>query len=164
MPTPGEHLATYLNDHLAGAEAALEVLETLQQHEDAAIARFAAELRPRIVEDRDELVRLMHAVDISPSRARRTVGWIGEKAAELKLALDDPSDSGLRTFERLEAIAPGIDGKRALWAALQTIARTVPALHDADFVRLARRADDQRAAVEARRLACASVAFAPAAG
>ena len=161
MPKSGEYLATYLNDHLTGAEAALELLETLEPHTDAAISMLATQLRPRIEEDRDELVRLMHAVDVSPSRARRAVGWIGEKTAELKLALDDPSDGGLRTLERLEALAIGIDGKRALWDALQTIARTIPALHEADYVRLARRAEEQRATVEARRLAYAKVAFTP---
>lgn len=160
MNTPREYLATYLNDHLAGAAAALEVLDALQNVDNSEFKRFAHELCVAIAEDRDELMRLMRTADIETSHVRRAVGWIGEKAAELKLTLDDPSDGGLRTFERLEVVALGIDGKRALWAVLQTISVVVPGLRDADYARLARRADDQRAAVEARRLECAKATFA----
>lgn len=114
MNTPREYLATYLNDHhLAGAAAALEVLDARHNVENPALERFAHELRAAIAEDRDELMRLMRAANIETSHVRRAVGWIGEKAAELKLTLDDPADGGLRTFERLEILALGIDGKKS---------------------------------------------------
>jgi hypothetical protein len=48
-----EHLATYLNDHLAGSVAALEVLEKLQAaYEGTELEQFCAELRNDIEADR----------------------------------------------------------------------------------------------------------------
>ena len=159
MNSPDAHLAVYLNDHLAGAAAALEILDSFQHSENPGLEKFATSLRAAILEDRDELTRLMAAAGIAASPVRRAFGWVAEKTAELKLKVDDPADSGLRTFELLEIVALGIDGKRALWAVLRSIAEVVPALRSADYSLLARRADDQRATVEARRLEWASGAF-----
>lgn len=156
------HLAVYLNDHLAGAAAALEMLDTLKAHDDADLKKFATELQLAIAEDRNELIRLMHASSIAISSVRHAVGWIGEKATELKLRLDNPSDDGLRTFELLELIALGIEGKRALWAVLHMVSAHLAALRGADYTRLEGRADHQRAAVETRRLAAATEVFLPA--
>ena len=159
MKHANAHLGTYLNDHLAGAAAALEILDSLEKHQDPGLRRFAQGFRPPILEDRDELIRLMRESNISISSTRRAIGWIAEQAAELKLKVDDPADSGLRTFELLEMLALGIDGKRALWAVLRSIAEAVPSLRSADYRRLASRVDDQRATVEVRRIEWAFVAF-----
>jgi hypothetical protein len=154
------HLATYLNDHLAGAEAGLELVDALQKQDDAGLKQLAGDLHTALAADRDELSRIMNAAGIGSSPIRRAVGWLSEKAARLKLAVDDPADGGLRAFELLEALAIGIHGKRALWDALTTIAPTTPALRGADYPRLILRADEQRAAVELHRLRLAATTFA----
>ena len=47
------HLATYLNDHLAGSVVALEMLEHLERaHAETPVASFALWLRAEIAEDR----------------------------------------------------------------------------------------------------------------
>ena len=159
MAQSNAHLAVYLNDHLAGAATALEILDSLHEHEDSSLRMFAQGLRPAIEEDRDVLIRLMQGTSIAVSPVRRAIGWVAEKAATLKLWVDDPVDGRLRTFELVEVVALGIDGKRALWAVLASIANAVPGLRAADYVRLTHRADQQRAVVEARRLECAAAAF-----
>jgi hypothetical protein len=160
MDTPHTRLAVYLNDHLAGAVSALEILETLEQQPDAPdLNRFAAELRTEIAEDRDELERLMCRADIAQSTARRAAAWISEKAVELKVRVDDPNGGSLRIFELIEIVALGIDGKRALWAALATAAAGVPALKGVDYSRLSERADAQRQTTEVRRLQWATTAL-----
>jgi methyl-accepting chemotaxis protein len=159
MDMPHTHLATYLSDHLAGAAAALEILETLEKRPDAPeLNRFAAELGKAIAEDRDELAQLMRRAGLTVSSVRRAAGWISEKAAELKVHIDDPLDGSLRTFELIEIVAQGIDGKRALWAALAKIATGMPQLQ-ADYPRLSQRADSQRQAIEDRRLQWATAAL-----
>jgi hypothetical protein len=86
----GGHLATYLNDHLAGSEVALELLEHLQRLVPGAPARqFAAELQAEIAADRQELEALMARLQVAQSRTRKVAAWIGEKFTELKLFLDD---------------------------------------------------------------------------
>ena len=157
--TANAHLATYLNDHLAGAEAGLELLGALQKQDDAVLRPVAARLLADIDHDREELTRIMAAAGIAVSPIRRAVGWLSEKAARLKLAADDPADGGLRAFEMLEGLAIGIHGKRALWETLRTIAPGHAALRGFDFDRLVMRADEQRAEVEVQRLRLATATF-----
>ena len=56
------HLATYLNDHLAGSVIALEMLESLEKMRTGTpVAAFAAWLRAEVAEDRQE-----HLVPVTP--------------------------------------------------------------------------------------------------
>jgi hypothetical protein len=155
-----EHLAVYLRDHRAGATAAVTLLEQLQQvHAGTPLARFAEDLRVEIVADVRELDSLMERIDIDASVVRSAVGWLAEKTAELKVRLDDPADGALRLLETLEALALGIEGKRALWGALAAAAERTSGLASLDYVRLGQRAESQRAAVEGQRVAAAKAAL-----
>src|SRR4051812_26437285 len=113
------YLATYLNDHLAGSEVALDLLEHLDRVRfGSREARFAAELRSDIVADRRELEALMARVGVAVSRPRAVAGWLTEKLSELKMRLDDRPEGDLRQLEILEALSIGIEGKRLLWKSL----------------------------------------------
>jgi hypothetical protein len=60
------HLATYLNDHLAGSEVAIELLEHLQRLVPGAPAgQFAAELQAEIAAHRVELEALIWQTAVS---------------------------------------------------------------------------------------------------
>lgn len=155
-----EHLATYLNDHLSGAVAALELLEDLEKSAtNPALERFVAALRADVAADRQELEDLMQRLAIHRSRARRATAWVAERLAELKLRMDDSDGGELRRLESLEIVALGIEGKLALWRALAAAAREIPELQGVDYERLAQRAADQRQRVEPVRLDAARVAF-----
>jgi hypothetical protein len=154
------HIATYLNDHLAGSVVALELLENLEAtHKGDPLGQFFATLRADIAEDRKELEALMSRLHISQSGTRKASAWIAEKITELKLRLDDPEDGALRLFEALEALSLGIEGKRSLWLALAAAAEETPALHLADYLHLMQRAEEQRSRVEEKRLAAARTAL-----
>lgn len=153
-----QHLATYLNDHLAGSETALELLEHLEQsHAGTPEAALAAELRADILEDRRELEALIARRGAAVSRTRKMAGWLAEKAAQLKLKVDDPAGGPLRRLEVFEAVSLGVEGKRLLWRSL---AAALPGA--ADYGRLEQRAEEQRRRLEAARLAAAQAALAPA--
>lgn len=148
-------LATYLNDHLAGATAVLDLLEHLERaHAD--LAPFLAPLRGDIEADRRELEAVIARLGATRSVLRRAAGWVAEKFARLKLAADDPSGDRLKLLESLEAVAVGIHGKWCLWAAL----KEVPAAAGPDYDRLIRRADEQRRRLEPIRLDASRRAFA----
>ena len=67
-----EHIATYLNDHLAGSVVALELLEHLEgAHADTPLADFFSNLRSEIAADREELESLIGRLHISQSRTRK---------------------------------------------------------------------------------------------
>lgn len=155
-----EHLATYLNDHLAGSVVALELLEHLEAtHTDSGLRDFFRELQADIAADRDELEGLMKSLVISQSRTRKASAWLAEKITELKLRLDDPQGGPLSLFESLEALSLGIEGKRSLWIALKEVAEKSPQLRIINYERLIQRATEQRARVEELRMVTASKAL-----
>jgi hypothetical protein len=155
-----KHLATYLNDHLAGSVVALELMEHLETaHRDSTVAGFLATLRADVAADRQELEALLERLQYSESGPRQALAWLGEKVAQLKLQLDDSATGALRLFEGLEVISLGIEGKRSLWLALAAVAETIPALQGVDYDRLIQRAENQRRQVETERLRAAQEAF-----
>jgi hypothetical protein len=157
---PNEHLAIYLNDHLAGSVVAVELMQDLEAaYADAAIATFIAGLRAEVESDVQELKRIMTTLEISESRTRKASAWLTEKFTELKLRFDDPAQGNLRLFESLEALSLGIEGKKGLWQALSAAAEVTPGLQVADYERLKNRAEDQRSRVEAKRLEAAKAAL-----
>jgi hypothetical protein len=150
-------MGVYLNDHLAGSTAALELLAELERQEGP--GSWTSRLRFEIAADRKELEQLMQQTQITPSNARRAVAWLTEKLAELKTRLDDRNGGRLRRLELIEALALGIEGKRALWMALQSVAAEMPALQTVDYPRLIDRATEQRRTVERWRLQAAEDAL-----
>jgi hypothetical protein len=153
-----EALNTYLNDHLAGAGAAIELLDHLIETPDPpAGAEFLKWLRGEFVEDRAVLEDVIRRVGADASTLRQLGGWIAEKAGRLKLVLDDPAR--LKPLESLELLVIGIHGKRSLWRALATVAPTFSELRDLDFARMELRAEDQQARVEGHRVDSARVAL-----
>ncbi len=157
-----EHIATYLNDHLAGSVMAVELMDRIEAaYAGMPVQTLIAELRIEIEADRKELMSIMKRLDISESTARKASAWIAEKFTEVKLRVDDPAAGVLRLFESLEVLSLGIEGKLSLWRALASAAEASPALRIADYDRLAGRAKDQRARVEAARLEAAKTALAP---
>ena len=148
-----ENLEVYLNDHLAGSVAAVELLEHLEDaHKDTPLARAMAEIRIEIEADRQELKSLMDRMDISESSTRKATAWLAGKFTELKLRWDDPGGGELRLFESLEALSLGIEGKRSLWLTLDAVAKSDPSLRLLEYDRLKSRAEEQRRRVETMRL------------
>lgn len=157
---PEQHIATYLQDHLAGSVVALELLEHLEKaHADSGLAQFFAALRADITADRTELERLMDRLAVSGGRLRSAVAWIGEKAARLKLRMDDAADGDFRLLEAVELVAIGIEGKRALWLALKAVSVASPKLRGPDYDRLVGRAGEQRERIELVRIEAARAAL-----
>jgi hypothetical protein len=144
-------LNTYLNDHLAGATAAIGFLSHLiEMGNPPAEPEFLKWLHGEFEEDRAVLEDVIRRVGGRPSGLRQLGGWIAEKAGSFKLLLDDPA--GLKPLESLEALVIGIHGKRSLWRALAAVAPATPELSGVDFARMESRAEDQQSRVEVRRI------------
>lgn len=151
-------LATYLDDHLAGSTAALQLLEHMSTRETGENRSFYAGLLQEVTLDRETLEDIIRRVG-QPSTLRDMAGWFAEKAYRLKMLWDDPAGDQLHEFEALELLQIGIHGKRSLWRALNRVCPGIPALQQVDYQRLEHRADEQLARVEARRLASAERAL-----
>jgi hypothetical protein len=150
-------LATYLEDHLAGATGAIELLGRLRdQHAGDRLGALAAQLLEEIEADHAVLEALAARVGQGSSVLKDATAWIGAKVSRLKLGgLSD--DLGL--LEALETLALGILGKRALWCALAVIAPTDGRLAGLDLAGLIARAESQHDRVEDERRRMAAIAL-----
>ena len=159
MPT--DRLAIYLQDHMAGSVAAMELLRHLKViYPGTGMARFFGTLRTEIAADRRELRELMSGLRIPDKRPRKAAAWIAGKFTEIKLRLDDSLRGPLFLLESLDAVGLGIQGKLALWRALDAAASVNPALQGIiDYQRLENRAKKQCEAVEILRLEAARAAL-----
>jgi hypothetical protein len=153
-------LTTYLNDHLAGSVAAVELVEHLVQlTKGTQRERFFLTLGREIQEDQETLRLLLQEMGGKESRARKAAAWLTEKLGKVKLRLDDKGEGHLRLLEALETLALGIQGKAALWRGLEAIADQMTALRSLDLPHLQGRANDQFQRVEAQRLQVVRAAF-----
>jgi hypothetical protein len=151
-------LTTYVRDHLAGAQAAINLLAVLRdQHTGTPLGQFAAGLLAEVEEDREVLRGLAGQVGAGASGLKEAAAWLGEKVSRVTLRRRSAGDLG--TFEALEALGLGILGKRALWRALAAVAEGDGRLRGVDFHHLAARAHAQHAQVEERRLEAAPTAL-----
>lgn len=156
-----DSIHTYLNDHLAGSAAALDLIEALKNQVEDDDFRAALEgVHGEILEDRETLVSIMERLGIAQTTVKQLGGRLGEKALRFKsseMVTDDPAFSELL---RTETLVLGITGKEAGWAALRASQRDRFA--DIDFDTLIDRARDQKRRLEPFRLAAASASFASA--
>jgi hypothetical protein len=110
-------LATYLHDHLAGSAFAIDLLETLRDHyAGEALGEQAATLVIEVQRDRETLQRIADQVGKGSANLKEAVAWVAEKASRFKLTHEDRM--GLGTFQALETLALGIQGKIALWCSI----------------------------------------------
>jgi len=152
-------LATYLQDHLAGARFAVSLLRDLSEQKGATmVASFAAELLPEVEADRTALQVELSAHGREASTVREAAAWTAQKASRLKLTLTEP----LGQFEAIEMLTLGVLGKAALWKALRAISQSESTWENLPLDNLLQRAQAQAEALEALRLKLAVVALAKA--
>jgi hypothetical protein len=159
MPN-NELIGVYLNDHLAGSAAGIELAAKLRDNnQGTALGDDMAAVHRDITEDRDALEALMGRLELQRHPVKDAAGWALEKLSRLRL---NPALTGGAELTRLletEALSLGIEGKLGMWLALKEAAAGDPRLAGTDFDRLIERARGQRRAVEPHRLAAARQSF-----
>jgi hypothetical protein len=153
-------LATYLNDHLGGAQIALQVLETMRdQHDDRRFREFASALLPEIQADDQTLRSIAEKTGSGLSIAKQAGGWLLEKMSRVKLG--HSGSTNFEMFESLELLSLGTQGKLCLWKAHRTAMDADPRLRGYDFEKLGARAAAQYEQVERQRLDLARTVLVP---
>jgi len=151
-------LAIYLNDHLAGATAGVELARRARgSNEGTALGGFLTTLVTEIEEDRDTLQAVMASVGAGRDRLKVTGGWAGEKLGRLKLNGSLLGYSPLSRVVELEGLRLGVEGKACLWRMLRELAD--PRLSGFDFDALTARAERQRDELERHRLEAGRLAL-----
>jgi hypothetical protein len=139
-------LGIYLNDHLAGATTALELVRRTEgSNAGTPLGDFLAGLAVEIEEDRDALEAMMGRLGVGKDRLKVVSGWTAEKVGRLKLNGRVTSYSPLSRLVEVEALLLGVAGKRACWLALLELALDEPRLDEEELERLLSRAESQLA-------------------
>ena len=153
-------LGIYLNDHLAGASAGLELARRAARghgRERAALREIAHE----IAEDRDELRTIMATLGVPVRRYKEIAGWAMEKVGRLKPNGRILSRSPLSDVLEVEALRLAVEGKSAGWLLLRRFAEQDDRLDPGQLDRLISRAARQAEVLENLRVDAAQQAFAP---
>jgi hypothetical protein len=155
-----KNLTIYLNDHLAGSVAALELVDRLiETYKGNPLEQFFKDLRSEIDADQRELQDLIEKLGEKESPIRKAALWMAEKFSRAKIRLSGSEEDRLGLFHALEGLVLGITGKRGLWTALAAAADTVPQLRKLDYALLEKRAAEQCGRVDAKRLEIARKIF-----
>jgi hypothetical protein len=144
------NLRTYIEDHLAGSVAALQMLDDLVSDEPEGVwAVELARLKDEIAADKDVLRNALHRLDGSESTIKEAGAWVAQKMMRGKLNKGQP----LAVLEALEMLSLGMEGRLRLWRALRVVDLGL------DLPTLEKRAADQLRQVEAMRMEAAQAAF-----
>lgn len=153
-----ENLTAYLNDHLAGSVAAIELMDDLiGALDEQSLKQFLGDLKRDIEADQKILEQLIESAGESEGAMRKAAAWLSEKAARAKFKIAGEKVGGLGLVQALEMLALGVRGKELLWRALQNSSTLLPG--SIDLGELIRRAIEQQQRVEQRRLEAARAAF-----
>lgn len=149
-------LGIYLNDHLAGATAGLELARRVAgtgqvPAPPADLGQFAQE----VAEDRDTLLRIMGTLGIPVRSYKVWTAWAGEKASRLKPNGHLTTRSPLSNLEELEILRLGVEGKAAGWRTLRELADRDSRLDAGQLDELISRARRQAGFLEESRIRAA---------
>ncbi|WP_432488320.1 hypothetical protein [Kineococcus sp. SYSU DK018] len=152
-PADRHHLlATYLNDHLAGATAGeARFARAARSHRGTDAGRVLERLTREVAEDRRTLVRLMGALGVGSDRRLQVLGRAGEALGTLKTNGRLLRRSPLSSVVELEMLSLGVQGKGALWRSLRELALDDDRLDADELEELVERAARQSAELEAVR-------------
>jgi hypothetical protein len=143
-------LAIYLNDHLAGATAAAEVVSraAASNRGNPRYETPLTELRDEIWQDRQSLLEIMEELEVSVDKSKQLFAWAAEKAGRLKLNGRLCGYSPLSRVVELEFLALGVVGKLALWRTLAALGPADPGLDAKRLEPLIARASRQLERIE----------------
>jgi len=159
--TAADRLGTYLNGHLAGANAGVATAERLAGRiRTEPTAGTLAQLVADITSDREQLKTIIERLGVAGHPVKEAVGRAAGEASRLVVAEVMTGSEHLTVLLEAETLAMGIHGKLALWEALLAVVPAHPRLAEFDLAALVARAHAQRGRVEEIRLAAVQRSFA----
>ena len=112
-------LATYLRDHLAGADTAIQMVQGLSDaYRGGPEGALFASLYEQFRDDRGVVEGILAELGYASLSVKRVAGRATGSA--LRTMAGGPP-GGLSLFRTLEALAIGVQGKRCLWRAAQAL-------------------------------------------
>jgi hypothetical protein len=155
---PDRYLSIYLNDHLAGSVAGVELARRAKAaNEGTETGSVLAEVCSEIEADQETLREAMRRLQVSEDRLKPALGWMAEKLGRLKPNGQLRGYSPLSRIVELEGLLVGIAGKRMLWRSLERSCDS--RLPGFDFGALEARAEAQQQRLAACHLKAVEIAL-----
>jgi hypothetical protein len=112
-------LATYLREHLAGADSAIRMVRGLRDaYRGSSQGALFGSLYEQFCDERSVVEGILAGLGYTSRSAKRLAGRVTGSALGV-VAGGAPGDLSL--FRTLEALAVAVQGKRCLWRAAQTL-------------------------------------------
>lgn len=148
-------LSAYLNDHLAGSAAGVQLAKRCREaHGGSDLGQYLGNLVGEIEEDRRVLERVMTRVGAQSNPVKQAGALGAEFLTRLKhLTPVLGSGSTVARLEEIELLSLGIEGKRLLWGLLNELSSSDDRLREFDFTALGEGARTQRDGLEPFRIA-----------
>jgi hypothetical protein len=150
-------LAAYLRDHLTGSDAAIQVVERLRlTHAGSQEGRLFASLFDEFREEREVVRLLLEQIGAAAQSVKRLAG---QASGSVLMVASGGERGDLSLFRTLESLAIGVQGKRCMWRALQSLLGEQPIPSVRSLAGLEAMAVRQWDAIEERRLALVAATF-----
>lgn len=153
------NLAQYLDNHLAGSVAGIDLVKTMiSEQRGTNVAIFLEKLLQELQDDQDVVRRALKELGQKETKVKGMGAWALEKLAFSPLT-GLAYNSELRPVVELEAILLATLGRRGMWLLLERFHDRYPCLSFTDFGMLRQRADRQAEELERYREEAAASAF-----
>jgi hypothetical protein len=153
-------LSVYLQDHMAGAVAGVELARRARgSNRGGPYGDELESICAAIEEHREELQGVAAALGIGPSRLKEGPAWIGEKLGRFKLNGRIAGYSPLSRMVEIEGLILGTTGQIRLWEALRSTVGDDPRLVKFDLLALSQRTQELRKRLEGLHERAAADAF-----
>ena len=145
MPDLGQLLSTYLNEHLFGSTAGLDMFRRVaRSHRGTELGDKVERLADEVESDRDALLSIMADLDVTPSKLRVAVGHTVERLGRLKPNGTLIRRSPLTDLLEIEALRVAVLAKTTGWEVLREVSAREPRLSRDTISDLLDRAHNQR--------------------
>ncbi len=154
-----KYLHIYLNDHLAGSTAGVELAKrTYANNKGGELGVFLQDLVRGIEEDKSILEGIMRSVGARKDAVKTRAAWAAERVGRLKLNGQLKGYSPLSRVLELEGLSVAVEGKHRLWSSLREL--NDPRLSSLDLEGLMARAEAQIEELERHRIDATRTALA----
>jgi hypothetical protein len=158
---PDKLIDVYLNDHLAGAAAGVDLARKLAgDTAGTPLKAFLDGLVAEIDADRHALEDVMKRLGVERQTLKQAGAWLTEKVGRLRFSEPVTGSHELTLLMEMETLSLGIEGKMSMWQTVRETRAADPRLAGVDLDGLIKRAQDQAERLEPCRREAATRAFA----
>lgn len=154
-------LALYLNNHLAGSVAGIELARRCHaNNRGTPLGGFLSELIPQLEEEQTMVKQVLDRLGTQQQSVKKLGAWVFEKMGEIAIGEYSRKHPALAQVFEMEGILLGSTARQGLWTLLEICRSTDERLNSIDFNYYRKRAEQHCREIERHRQLAAREVFA----